>query len=73
VDRGVLVVVSNRTGSGRVGERDDDDELAMLPAGRGAMIDGADFNPQKARVLLLLGLGAGLPPARIAQLLDSTP
>jgi L-asparaginase len=73
VDRGVVVVVSNRTGSGRVGERDDDDELAMLPAGRGAMIDGADFNPQKARVLLLLGLGAGLPPARIAQLLDSTP
>ena len=73
VDRGVVVAVSNRTGSGRVGERGNDERLAALPAGSGATIDAADLNPQKARVLLMLGLAAGLPPAGIARLFDSTP
>jgi L-asparaginase len=73
VDKGVTVVISNRTGSGRVGSRGDDDELATLAPGRGAMIDAADFNPQKARVLLMLGLASGLPPSQIARLFDLTP
>jgi L-asparaginase len=73
VERGVVVAVSNRTGSGRVGERGDADELAAHPAGSGAMIDAAGFNPQKARVLLLLGLAAGLRPAEISKLFDLTP
>lgn len=72
VERGVVVAISNRTGSGRVGDRDLE-RLATLPAGSGATIDAADLNPQKARVLLMLGLAAGLSPAEIAKLFDATP
>ncbi|HSA54265.1 MAG TPA: asparaginase [Gemmatimonadaceae bacterium] len=73
VEQGVVVAVSNRTGSGRAGERGDEERLASLPPGSGATIDAADFNPQKARVLLMLALAAGLPPAEIAALFDSIP
>jgi L-asparaginase len=46
--KGAVIVRSNRTGSGRVPERDDYDALGMI---------GADnLNPQKARVLLMLAL-----------------
>jgi L-asparaginase len=66
--QGVMVAVSNRTGSGRVGADDSPDELAALPPGRGAFIGADDLNPQKARVLLMLALGAHLDPAGIQTL-----
>lgn len=66
-ERGVMVVVSNRTGSGRVGVGSEPDTLAALPAGRGAFIGATDLNPQKARVLLMLALAARLAPRAIAE------
>jgi len=57
-ERGVTIVVSNRTGSGRVGLASHPDSLATLPAGRGASIGATDLNPQKARILLMLALSA---------------
>lgn len=71
VERGVLVVISNRTGSGRVGSRGNAESLASLAPGAGAMIDAADFIPWKARILAMLGLAAGLPPGQIATLFDT--
>lgn len=65
-ERGVIVAVSNRTGSGRVGAGMNPDSLAALTPGRGATIGAADFNPQKARVLLMLALAAHYDAARIA-------
>lgn len=69
-DRGVLVAISNRTGSGRVGAGFGDDSLEKLPAGSGASIGTAELNPQKARVLLMLALAAGQRPADIARLFE---
>lgn len=65
--RGVLVVVSNRTGSGRVGVGSAPDSLDALPAGRGAFVGATDLNPQKARLLLMLALAARLEPRAIAE------
>lgn len=62
---GVMVIVSNRTGSGRVGVESAPDSLAALPAGSGAFIGATDLNPQKARVLLMLSLAARLSPRAI--------
>jgi L-asparaginase len=69
-ERGVLVAISNRTGSGRVGAGFPDDSLEKLPAGAGASIGTGDLNPQKARILLMLGLAAGHRPADIARLFE---
>jgi L-asparaginase len=69
-DRGVLIATSNRTGSGRVGAGASADSLAKLPAGAGTFIGSADLNPQKARIVLALGLAAGLKPAAIAALME---
>lgn len=69
--RGVTVVTSNRTGSGRVGSAGDPASLAALPAGRGATIGATDLNPQKARVLLTLALAAGATPVRLHELFDT--
>lgn len=44
VARGVMVVVSSRTGAGAV------------PVGKGDFIGAGELNPQKARVLLMLAL-----------------
>lgn len=66
-ERGVTVVISNRTGSGRVGAGSDPDSLVTLPPGRGATIGAADLNPQKARLLLMLTLAAGLDARAIAR------
>jgi L-asparaginase type II len=68
-EAGVLVATSNRTGSGRVGGNDDD-SLAKAPAGAGAFIGSADLNPQKARLLLMLGLAARMRPIDIARLFE---
>ena len=53
--KGVIVVASNRTGSGRVpvgGER----RLEDWRPGMGARLGAGDLNPQKARILLMLAL-----------------
>ena len=67
-EHGVMVVVSNRTGSGRVDTDYDAARMAALPAGSGAFLGADDLNPQKARVLLMLALGAHLDAAGIQTL-----
>jgi L-asparaginase len=71
-DRGVLVAISNRTGSGRVGEGFGGPSLDSLPAGAGATVGTGALNPQKARILVMLALAAGKRPGEIAHLLDGT-
>jgi L-asparaginase len=71
VEKGVIVVISNRTGGGRVGRPTDPGSLRDLAAGRGATIGAGDLNPQKARMLLSLALATGLKPADIATLIAS--
>ena len=57
VARGVVVVTSTRTGSGRV------------PVGeRGTTIGSGDLNPQKARILLMLSLSRTSDPAVIRKI-----
>ena len=56
-----LMLRANRCGSGPVYEGPDDCQLGLLPAG--------SLNPQKARVLLLLALIAGLDRDGLAALL----
>ena len=57
VARGVVVVVSTRTGSGRVPVKRDD-----------GMLGSGDLNPQKARVLLTLALSRSTDPREVAQI-----
>lgn len=71
VEKGIIVVTSNRTGGGRVGRPTDPASLRDLPDGRGATIGAGDLNPQKARMLLSLALATGLKPAAIATLIAS--
>jgi L-asparaginase len=66
VERGVIVVQSSRTGSGRVG-RPDAEEVARWTPGRGASIGAEDLNPQKARVLLMLALARSSDPKAVAE------
>jgi len=61
VDRGVIVVSSNRTGSGRV---------PVGSAERGAEMGAGDLNPQKARVLLMLALTRTRDPREIRRLFE---
>jgi L-asparaginase len=65
VDRGVYVAVSTRTGSGRVAQTFNPDTAR---AGRGAYIPAQELNVQKARILLMLALGAGFDAPRISAL-----
>ena len=69
--KGVVVVISNRTGGGRVGRPTAPDSLRNLPEGRGVTMGAGDLNPQKARMLLSLALASGLRPAGIATLILS--
>jgi L-asparaginase len=69
VEKGVIVVTSNRTGGGRVGRPTDPETLRNVPEGRGATIGAGDLNPQKARMLLSLAIATGLKPAAIATLI----
>ena len=57
VARGVVVVVSTRTGSGRVPVKRDD-----------GMVGSGDLNPQKARVLLTLALSRSTDPREVVQI-----
>lgn len=61
-EKGVLVVTSNRTGSGRVGGGFRADSTSM---------GSGDLNPQKARIIVMLGLAAKMRPAEIVSLLES--
>lgn len=69
-ERGVLVAISNRTGSGRVGGGTNP-SLERLTVGSGASISMGDLNPQKARIFVMLGLALQRRPADIARLVDS--
>lgn len=55
VDGGVVVVISSRTGSGRV-PLNERGGMEGWRAGRGASFGAEDLNPQKARILLMLAL-----------------
>lgn len=69
--RGVMVVISNRTGSGRVGMGRGDESRDTRAPGSGATIGATDLNPQKARILLMLALAAGLEAGAMTDLLDA--
>jgi L-asparaginase len=56
----VVVVVSTRTGSGRVPVMRDD-----------GMVGSGDLNPQKARVLLTLALTRSSDPSAIATIFQA--
>lgn len=68
LQQGVIVLVSNRTGAGRVGRSGNP---GAPEPGQGAMLGAGDLNPQKARVLLALALAAGMKPADIGSLIAS--
>ena len=69
LERGVMVAISSRTGSGRVGQTFNADTQKV--AGRGAMIPAQELNPQKARILLMLSLAAKYDAQRIAEMFRS--
>jgi L-asparaginase len=62
-EQGVVVVMSSRTGSGRVPVRGSDDDQGRVGAG--------DLNPQKARVLLALALTRTSDPKEIARIFEA--
>ncbi len=66
VDRGVLVIMSSRTGSGRV-PLNEQEGLKDWSPGRGAILGAEDLNPQKARILLMLALARTQDPREIAR------
>jgi len=59
-----LMLRANRCGSGPVHGGEQDSELGLLPAGL--------LSPQKARVLLLLAVMAGLDQEKLRRLLPIT-
>ena len=61
VERGVTVVSSSRTMSGRVPVRGYDEGGTRRP-GAGAVLGAGSLTPQKARILLMLALAAGRDP-----------
>ena len=70
-EKGVTIIISNRTGAGRAGRPTAPEGLSNLPEGRGARLSAGDLNPQKARMLLSLALATGLKPTAIATLIAS--
>ncbi|MFN8581036.1 MAG: hypothetical protein U0163_08695 [Gemmatimonadaceae bacterium] len=67
IDKGVYVAISNRTGSGRTGSGGPPDSLPASPS-RGANVGAGTLNPQKARILLMLALAAGMDRRAITDL-----
>lgn len=66
--RGVFVVLSTRTGSGRV-VSGKTDVAASLPAlSRPFIVAGEDLAPVKARILLMLALSKGSTPADVQRM-----
>jgi L-asparaginase len=70
-ERGVFVAISSRTGSGRTGGGAQNDSLESLPPGRGTFLAAQNLNPQKARILLMLALGAKFDAMGIHELFRS--
>jgi L-asparaginase len=64
-DAGVFIVTSSRTGSGRIGTG----RGTAAATTRGPQLGAGSLNPQKARILLILGLATGADVARIQELL----
>jgi L-asparaginase len=62
---GVTVIVSSRTGSGRVPQGN---SIPEVRAGRGLQMGAGTLSPQKARILLMLALASTNDPARIARI-----
>jgi L-asparaginase type II len=62
-EQGVVIVMSSRTGSGRVPVRGSGEREERLGAG--------DLNPQKARVLLMLALTKTSDPQEIARIFEA--
>ncbi len=56
LDRGVAVVVTSRTGGGRVARQDQADGAAADPPPAARPVMGEDLSPVKARILLMLAL-----------------
>ena len=63
-DKGVFILTSSRTGSGRVTVG-----RATAAGTRGPQLGAGGLNPQKARVLLMLGLATGASVEKIAELI----
>jgi L-asparaginase len=61
LERGAMVAVSSRTGAGRVAQVFNSDSLS----GPGRMFAAQELNPQKARIVVLLGIASRADPARI--------
>jgi L-asparaginase type II len=66
VNRGVVVITSSRTGSGRV-PLNEQEGLKDWSPGRGAILGAEELNPQKARILLMLALARTQDPREIAR------
>jgi L-asparaginase/Glu-tRNA(Gln) amidotransferase subunit D len=62
--RGVHVVISSRTGGGRVPVRRGEDPTEATSA-EGGILGAGDLNPQKARILLMLALTRTHDPSEI--------
>lgn len=66
-EQGVFVVLSSRTGGGRVPV-----DRSETPAQwRGAILGAGDLNPQKARVLLMLALSRTRDPGEVREIIRS--
>ena len=65
LERGVVVVVSSRTMSGRVPVGEESRRLEGWREGRGIRIGAGDLTPQKARILLMLALARDPDPRQV--------
>ncbi|NIP79694.1 MAG: L-asparaginase 2 [Gemmatimonadetes bacterium] len=68
LERGVYVAVSSRTMTGRVPVGSDERRLEDWRPGTGVRFGAGDLTPQKARILLMLGLAATDDPAAVLAL-----
>jgi L-asparaginase len=69
--RGVHVVLSSRTGAGRVPTARGSGPDPDAPAGEGAILGAGDLTPQKARVLLMLALTRTDQPHELLEILQT--
>jgi L-asparaginase/Glu-tRNA(Gln) amidotransferase subunit D len=66
--KGVFVVLSTRTGSGRVASGKNDVAAAVAPPLRPFIVAGEDLAPIKARILLMLALAKASTPAEVQRM-----
>ena len=67
VARGVVIAISTRAGSGRVGQTFQADTTGKS---RGAVVAAQELNPQKARVLAMLALTRTDDVAEVQRMFD---